>query len=113
MHPGVFRESMATVANRIPAYLHHTRVGVVSVRAPGQAVPRGGNVPPAEEVGEGLEGYAGVQPQLQAWWWVGVMLDQLYINITTGETSQTITPFHFFQYFNFFTFYHKNFVMCR
>ena len=29
-----------------------------------------------------------------------------YKNIATGETSQAITPHHFFNYFNFFGFYH-------
>ena len=27
-------------------------------------------------------------------------------NIATGETSQAITPFHFFDNFNFFNFHH-------
>ena len=31
----------------------------------------------------------------------------LTTNIATGETSQAITPYHFFNYFNFFGFYHK------
>ena len=29
-----------------------------------------------------------------------------YKNIATGETSQAITPFHFFDYFDFSNFYH-------
>ena len=32
-----------------------------------------------------------------------INLDQ---NIATGETSQAITPYHFFNYLNFFGFYH-------
>ena len=28
------------------------------------------------------------------------------LNIATGETSQAITPYHFFNYSNFFGFYH-------
>ena len=29
-----------------------------------------------------------------------------YLNIATGETSQAITPFHFFDYFHFFDNFH-------
>ena len=35
-----------------------------------------------------------------------VSRDQCNKNIATGETSQAITPYHFFNYFNFFGFYH-------
>ena len=30
-----------------------------------------------------------------------------FVNIATGETAQAITPFHFFDYFNFSNFYHE------
>ena len=35
-----------------------------------------------------------------------VQLTQLIQNIATGETSQAITPFHFFDYFHFFDNFH-------
>ena len=66
MHHGIFRGSMSTVAFSIP----QTRIGVVPVPAPGQAHPGGVDillVKVVKVVGDGLVGYAGVQPQLQAW----------------------------------------------